>query len=301
MGDDGRLTIAVIPKGTAAEFWQTVHAGAKTAAKELDVNIMWQGPQSETQRDRQINIVDNFVARMVDGMALAPLDEKALIPPIERVNKSGIPLVVFDSGVATEDYVSFVATDNYQGGVEAARKMAELIDGKGKVVIIANEPGSGSTTKRENGFKEAIEKEFAEIEVVDIQYGKNDREIARSVTEDLLMRHPDISGIFASCEPMTFGAWRALRSQDLTGKKKFIGFDSSEQLNQAMKEGEIDALILQDPFNMGYLAVRTVVEHIQGTVQEKRIDTGVNVVTAANMDTPDMARLLNPDLSILDE
>lgn len=300
-GDDDRLTIAVIPKGTAAEFWQSVHAGARTAGKEFDVKIMWQGPQTEIQRDRQIAIVDNFVARKVDGMALAPCDENALLPPIHRVNQAGIPLVIFDSGAATEDYISFVATDNYQGGAVAARKMAELIGGKGDVIVIANEPGSASTMKREDGFKDTVEKEFPDIKVVDMQYAKSDRDIARGVTEDLLIRHPQIVGIYASCEPMTFGAWRALLSQELVGKKKFVGFDSSEALNQALGNGEIDALILQDPFTMGYLAVRSVAEHIRGVPQEKRVDTGVSVVTAGNMDTPEMSKLLNPDLSILDE
>ena len=219
-----KVTIAVIPKGTAHEFWQTVHAGALQASKDFDVKIEWQGPQTEIQRDLQIEIVENFIAKMVDAIALAPQDADALLPVIKRVNKNNIPLVLFDSDANTEDYVSFVATDNYEGGVKAAQALAELLGNKGKVIVIANEPGSGSTDKREQGFKDAIAKNFPEIEIVDMQYGNSDRARARAVTEDLLTRNPNVDGIFASCEPMTFGAWQALRAQDLAGKKKLVGF-----------------------------------------------------------------------------
>lgn len=301
--DDGpsKRTLAVIPKGTAHEFWQTVQAGAMTAAKKLDVEAVWQGPRSETMRDRQIQIVENFIIKQVDGICLAPLDAQALLPSIKRIHKSNIPVVLFDSGADTDDYVSFVATDNYAGGQLAAQTMAKLLDGKGKVIIIANEPGSGSTMKRENGFKETMEREFPAIEVVDMQYGKSDREVALTVTQNLLTRHPDVNGVFASCEPMTFGAWRALKSQGLVGKKAFIGFDSSDDLLKALRAGEIQALVVQDPFRMGYLAVETMVNHLDGKPVEKRVDTGVRVVTTENIDTPEMTQLLTPDLSVLNE
>lgn len=303
--DPSKPTIAVIPKGTAHEFWQTVHAGAVTAGRELGVNIAWQGPQTEIMRDIQLNIIENFIVQKVDGMALAPQDADAMLPSIKHVNASGIPLVLFDSDANTRDYVSFVATDNFKGGVEAAKKLGELLGGQGKVIIIANEPGSGSTMLREDGFKQTITNEFPGIQIVDMQYGKSDRATARNITEDLLTRYPDVDGVFASCEPMTFGAWQALRTRAETNpnlkKPKLVGFDTSEKLNEGLRNGEIDALIMQDPFRMGYLAVSTLVDHLNGKPVEHRIDTGVHVVTQANMDTPEMATLIHPDLSILQE
>ncbi|MFH1737714.1 MAG: substrate-binding domain-containing protein [bacterium] len=300
-GDSGRRRIAVVPKGTAHEFWQTVHAGAETAGRELGVDILWQGPQTETQRDRQINIVQDFVTAQVDGIVLAPQDADALVPVINQVAANGIPLVIFDSDANTDKYESFVATDNYKGGQEAARMMASLLPNGGRVIIIAVEPGSGSTTNREQGFEDTIASEFPTIQVIDKQYGKSDRERSRAVTEDLLTKYPDVDGIFGPNESSTFGALLALRTQGYVGKKAFVGFDSSPDLNEALRKGEINALVLQNPFKMGYEAVKAIVDHLDGKAVSKRIDTGVQVVTPENMDDPEMAKLLRPDLSILEE
>jgi ribose transport system substrate-binding protein len=293
--------IAVIPKGTAHVFWQTVHAGAETAGRDLGVDILWQGPQTETQRDLQLNIVQDYITARVDGIVLAPQDAQALVPAINKVAASGIPLVIFDSGADTEKYVSFVATDNYRGGVEAALKMGELLPTGGRVVVIAVAPGSESTTQREQGFEDTVRDQLPDIEVIDKQYGYSDRERSRAVTEDLLTKYPDVEGIFGPNESSTFGALLALRAQGYAGKKAFVGFDSSPELNDALRKREINALVLQDPFRMGYQAVKALVDSLDGKDVSKRIDTGVRVITPENMNKPENANLLNPDLSVLDE
>ncbi|HOE13168.1 MAG TPA: substrate-binding domain-containing protein [bacterium] len=295
----GKRQIAVVPKGTAHEFWQTVHAGAKTAGQELGVEILWQGPQTETQYERQVNIVQDFITAQVDGIVLAPQDADALVPVIEQVDAAGIPLVLFDSGANTDKYASFVATDNYKGGQEAARTMASLLPNGGRVIIILVAPGSASTTEREKGFEDTIKQEFPNIQIVDKQYGYSDREKSRAVTEDLLTKYPDVEGVYGPNESSTFGALLALRAQGYAGKKAFIGFDSSPDLNDALRKGEINALVLQNPFKMGYEAVKAVVDHLDGKEVPKRIDTGVKVITTATMDEPENAKLLSPDLSIL--
>ncbi len=293
--------IAVVPKGTAHVFWQTVHAGAKTAGQEMDATILWQGTQDETQRERQIAIVEDFIIDQVDGIVLAPQDADALVPAINKVDRAGIPLVLFDSGANTDKYVSFVATDNYQGGVRAAEKMGDLLPGGGTVIVIAVNPGSESTTQREQGFEDTIKKDYPQIEIVDKQYGYSDREQSRAVTEDLLTKYPDVDGVFGPNESSTFGALLALRAQGYAGKKKFVGFDSSAELNKALENKEIHALVLQDPFKMGYQAVKAVIDHLNGKDVPKRIDTGVRIVTPENMNTAEFKELLEPDLSILKE
>lgn len=298
---DGERVIAVVPKGTAHVFWQSVHAGAKTAAKELGVTVSWNGPQTETQKEMQISIVEDFIIQKVDGIVLAPQDANAMVGVVEKAARQGIPTAIFDSGIETEKYLSFVATDNYKGGVAAAHELAKRLNNKGTVIIIRVDPGSASTNQREKGFEDTLKESYPDIEVVGAQYGYSDREKSRAVTEDLLSANPDVDAIFGPNESSTFGALLALQARGLTGKKVFVGFDSSDELVKAMEEGEIHALVLQDPFKMGYESVKAIVEHLNGNNVERRIDTGVYVVTKDNMNEPANKLLLTPDLSILAE
>ncbi|MBI1389969.1 MAG: substrate-binding domain-containing protein [bacterium] len=296
---DGKPVIAVVPKGTAHIFWQSVHSGAVKAGEEFGARIEWLGPQTETMKDQQISIVDDFITRGVDGIVLAPQDQNALVPVVERVAAAGIPCAIFDSGIATDKYLSFVATDNYKGGVKAAQEMARLLDNKGTCIITRVDPGSDSTIQREKGFEETLAKDYPDIKVVDAQYGYSDREKSRAVTEDMLTAHPDVDAVFGPNESSTFGALLALQARQMAGKKVFVGFDSSDELVEALRKGEIQALVLQDPVNMGYRGVEAIMKHLKGEEVPKRIDTGVYVVTAENMDQPDYKRLLEPEL--LDE
>jgi ribose transport system substrate-binding protein len=301
MGDrESGITIAVIPKGTTHEFWKSVHAGAVKASRELDVEIFWQGPLKEDDREEQIKVVDSFKARRVSGIALAPLDEKALRIPVRNAVRAGIPVLVLDSALDSDDTISFVSTDNYEGGRVAGEHLAQILGGGGKVVLLRLQEGSASTMKREQGFLDAIA-EHDEIEVVSSnQYGGVTTETSFRASENLLSAlgaaRGGVDGIFCPNESTTFGMLRALQDAKLAGKIKLVGFDSSPQLVDAMRSGELHGLVLQDPFNMGYLAVKMLVEHLRGAEIEKRVDTGLLLVTPENMDEPGVQQLLLPDL-----
>ncbi len=294
-----RPIFAVIPKGQAHIFWQTVHAGAAAAAHEAGVDIEWNGPAVETDYARQIAIVDDFINRRVDGIELAPSDRDALVPAIRRASAAGIPLSVIDSGANTEDYVSFVATDNYGGGVLAARRLAEILGPPGtprQVAIIGVLPGAASTIAREQGFRDTIEKESPHIKIVAFQYGMSDRARSLAVTEDILTAHPTLDGIFASNESSTIGAVQALKSRGLAGKVKLVGFDSSPSLLDDLRAGIVDSLILQDPFQIGYQGLRVLLERRAGRQPSKRVHLAPTLLTRDMLADPKMQKLINPDI-----
>jgi ribose transport system substrate-binding protein len=284
--------IAVIPKGVSHFFWQSVKAGADAAGKELNVTIEWKGPAVETDYTGQINIVEDAINKRVDGIVLAPSHGKSLVPVVERAKREGIPVTIFDSGIETESYVSYVSTDNRQGGVVAAERLGEKLGGKGKVAIIGVKKGSVSTDEREDGFKETVAKKFPGIEVVQHLYGEADFSKSLNVATDILTAHPDLAGIFASNESAAVGAARAVKQKGLAGKVVLVGFDSGPNLIEALKDGTVDSLVLQDPYRMGYEGVKTIVAQLNKQTPERRIDTGVKLLTKENLDTPEMQRLI---------
>ncbi|HZE97313.1 MAG TPA: substrate-binding domain-containing protein [Planctomycetota bacterium] len=296
-----KLTIAVIPKGTTHEFWKSVHFGALKAAKELDVEIIWKGPLQENDRQGQINEVEAFINRGVSGICLAPLDSKALRKYASMAMSKKIPVVIFDSGLEGDDYVSYVATDNYKGGVIAGDHLAKVLGGKGKVALLRYMEGSESTVQREQGFLDAIARS-KEIEVLSSnQYAGATADTALKASENLLasLANPDgglkIDGLFCPNESSAIGMLRALQTAKLAGKVKFVGFDSSERIVAALKSGEMQGTVLQHPIRMGYLATKAIVTRLRGGAVEKRVDTGVDLATSENMDTPEMKALLRPE------
>jgi ribose transport system substrate-binding protein len=301
-GDPERLTIAVIPKGTTHEFWKSIHAGAARAARELGVEIIWKGPQKEDDRAQQITVVEDFVSRGVDGIVLAPLDDRALMRPVRDAVREGIPVVIIDSALQGEDFASYVATDNYQGGVLAARRLGTLLGGQGRIFLIRYQEGSASTVQREAGFFDTVTREFPGLVLlVKDQYAGATTETAYQLAENLISRFPDVDGVFAPNESSTFGTLRALQESRLAGQVVFVGFDSSPKLVQGLRDGHLHGLVLQNPVHMGYLGVRTIVAHIRGQAVEKVIDTGVTLATLENMDQPEIRALLTPDLSPADD
>ena len=302
--DEGkRLTIAVIPKGTIHEFWKTVHAGAEMAGQELNVEIIWKGALKEDDREAQIGVVENIITRKVDGIVLAPLDDAALRKPVDEAMQNNIPVVIFDSGLQGENYVSYVATDNFKAGQLAGQYMAKLLEGKGKVAVLRYVEGSDSTTKREDGFLDAL-RAAGGIEVVaSNQYAGVTTESALKAAENLLARfggttgNLQIDGIFCATEPTTLGILRALENAGYAGKVRFIGFDSSEKMLSALQAGELDGFVVQNPMKIGYLAVKTMVSHLRGEQVPRRIDTGSILITKQNINEPEIHELLNPDLS----
>ena len=251
-----RTRIGVVPKAVAHVFWQSVHAGAVAAAREADVDIEWKGPPQETDFSRQIEIVDSMINACLDGIVMAPTEPTALVAVVERAAREGIPLTIFDSGINTENYVSFVATNNYNAGVLAAKKLAEILGSQGKIAIVKMIPGSASTTQREKGFEDTLGKDFPDIQIVAEQFCMSDRAKALAVAENMLTAHPDLDGMFGSAEPATVGVAQALKSRGQDGKIKFVGFDYSDSIEKDLKSGAIDALVVQDPFKIGYEAVK---------------------------------------------
>ena len=291
-----RTRIGVVPKAVAHVFWQSVHAGAVAAGREADVDIEWKGPPQETDFSRQIEIVDSMINARVDGIVIAPTEATALVAVVERAAREGIPLTIFDSGINTEDYVSFVATNNYEAGGLAARKLAEILGSQGKIAVVKMIPGSASTTQRERGFEDTLSKEFPDIQIVAEQYCMSDRAKALAVAENMLTAHPDLDGMFASAEPATVGAAQALKSRGQEGKIKFVGFDFSDSIEKDLKAGVVDALVVQDPFKIGYEAVKTVLAKLNGQTPEKRIDSPATVVTVEDLSRPEIDALLHSNL-----
>jgi ribose transport system substrate-binding protein len=296
-----RLHIAVIPKGTTHEFWKSVHAGAVKAARELDVDVTWKGPLKEDDLKSQIDLVQSFTAQRVSGIVLAPLNDRALIASVNAATGAGVPVVVFDSALSGGSPVSFVATDNRAAGGLAAARLLELAPGPGKVVVLRYQEGSASTNDREEGFLAGLAAR-PEVAVVSAnQYGGATTESAFKAAERVLLAQNAAGGgvtaIFTPNESTTFGMLLALQKANLAGKLRFIGFDVSEKLLQGVESRQIDALVLQNPFNMGYLAVRAVVEHLRGKAVLPRTDTGAQLVDAKNLHEPSIQELVKPDLA----
>jgi ribose transport system substrate-binding protein len=286
--------IAVIPKGNADLFWQSVHAGAVKAGRETGVDVLWNGPASEADFTVQIQIVDAMINRRVDAIALAPTDRQALVTVVERAASRNVPVVIFDSAIDTQHFVSQVATDNYKAGQLAGERMGKILDGKGKVVIVAVKPGAASTEAREKGFEDAIHQKFPGIQILDKRYGMAMVAQAMTVTENMLAAHPDLDGMFASNESSAIGAAQALRSR--AGKIKLVGFDWSPTLLDNLSSGLVDSLVIQDPFKMGYQTVMGAVKHLQGEAVTKIVDLEPRLIDRENLNNPDVQAQLHPDL-----
>ena len=292
---DDKLTIAVIPKGTTHDFWKSVEAGAKKAGDELSVNIIWKGPLKEDDRAEQIKVVEQFVARGVSGIVLAPLDYDALSRPVMSAKQRKIPVVIFDSalkGEAGKDFVSFVATNNKKGGQMAGEQLVKLIGGKGKVVLLRYAVGSASTEQREAGFLEVIKSHPEITLLVDNRYAGATVATAKDEAMKMIDKLRQADGVFCPNESSTLGMLGALRDNGLAGKIKFVGFDTSPSLLDGLKKGEIQALIAQDPTRMGYLGVKTCVAHIKGEKVDSMIDTGVHLITQESLNDPEIKKLL---------
>ena len=294
--------IAVIPKGTTQEFWKFIHAGAVKAEREFNatgipVEIIWKGPLSEDAHSEQIELLESFIEQEVSGIILAPQDRKALIPAVGKAVADGIPIVIIDSGLDSGDIVSFAATDNYKGGSMAGAYLGKKLAGVGNVILLRLMSGSASTEAREAGFLDAIRK-FPGIRVLSSdQFAGATRETAFSVSKNLLQQFSgQIDGIFTSNESATNGMLLALQSLERVPDVKFVGFDGGSQNIEALRSGDLDAIVVQDPFRMGYLGVKLMVDHLEGLVVEKRFDTGASLVTMENIQHLEIKAMLFPPL-----
>ena len=298
-----KFTIAVVPKGTTHAFWKSIYSGATKAANDykgqgVDINLIWKGPLREDDREQQIQVVEGFVSQGVDGIVLAPLDRVALARPIEEAKRAGIPSVIMDSGLDSDQITSFVATDNKKGGMLAADRVGEVLGGKGKVIMLRYAEGSASTTDREEGFLQEIKSKYPGIELISTdQYAGATRDTAKRASENLLQRFGgDVNGIFTPNESASVGMLLALQDINKAGTITFVGFDATPQFIEAMKNNQMQGVVVQNPFAIGELGVKTMVDSLLGKPVEKRIDTGVMIVTPENMNSPEAQKLLNPPI-----
>jgi ribose transport system substrate-binding protein len=214
------------------------------------------------------------------------------VPSVEKLYEKHIPCVIIDSDIDSDKYVSFIATNNYQGGVIAARRMGQILNGKGRIIVVKYIPGSASTTNRENGFIETIQKEFGDIKIVDSKYAGDTVETALQATEDLLTRNPSIDGLYAPNSSSVIGAMRAVDAHQLAGKIKIVGFDVEKPMLDGLRTGSIDSFVSQDPYGMGYQGVKTLLDRINGKDVPKHKETELKLITKENIDTPEIQAFL---------
>jgi ribose transport system substrate-binding protein len=307
-GKAKKYRIAVIPKGTTHPFWKSIHAGANAAAQERgNVDIVWEGPGKESEREKQQQIVERRTSEGINAIVLAPCDKNTLVKPVVEAIQQDVPVVIIDSGLNTPEsvlesdkYLGYIATDNHQGGVEAARRMIQLLKGKknAKVLMMPYQAGSESTEKREAGFRETIRtaKNIEFHEATD-EAGAT-VESAQKVAERLLSDQRDLDGLFTPNESCTNGALRALDGLGRAGQLTVVGFDSDDILINAMRAGKVQGLVVQDPFGMGYQAVLRAVDYLEGKKpKDKTVYTNLQVVTPENMNEPKVKELYARDLS----
>jgi ribose transport system substrate-binding protein len=292
--------IAVVPMGTTHEFWKAIHAGALTAARNLGADIIWKGPLKETDRNEQVQIVETLSLSGIDALVLSPIDDRALVRPVEEAARLGIPTVVFNTALSGGHPAASITTDNFRGGVIAADYLGRLLGGRGTLILVRVTEGVEGTRLREEGFLATLREKYPGITVLsDNQYGGASTETAYQTMENLLARFTTVDALFTPNESTTFGCLRALEDHGLAGKVVHVGFDSSAKLIEALARGTIRGLVLQDPFEMGYRSVETALARLRGEPFEKSVATGVVLATPENMNEPSVRRLLAPDLSIL--
>jgi ribose transport system substrate-binding protein len=292
------LDIVVIVKATTSPFWQTVFAGAEDAAEELGVNLTTLGAAEESDIAGQIAILENAVTQGPDAIVIAPTAFEPLGAPIERAAER-VPIIKIDSAADTDAYTSFLATDNFAAGQLAADALAEAIEAlhgapEGEIAILTALPGVGSLTERDNGFRDGLAN-YPGLREVANRFNNNDANQALSNTLDLLVAHPNLVGIFADNLPMGVGSGRAIAERGLEEQVAVVAFDADEQEIAFLQGGQIKALVVQNPYRMGYEGVKTAVAAARGEEVEREIDTGVTIVTMENFDTPEVQALLYPE------
>src|SRR5262245_1464861 len=292
--DSGGPVVGFVPKGVTHEFWKAMRLGAEKAGREFGCAIHWVGPADETKVTEQLQIVEDLLSSGVKGLVLAPIHRVQCRKAAEDARAKAVPLVVVDSGLEAEGILSFAATDNRLGGVLAAEEMGRRLGGKGKVAVLLCKAGSASTEEREAGFRETIASKFPGIGIVDEQFGQSVRETSVQVGRDLLSKHPDLDGFFGSNESSAYGVMVSVRNAGRAGKIVAIGFDTAEELLEGLTEGTLQALVVQNPFRMGYEGVAAVMRNLRGETVPARIDTGVTLVTKERLGQPEVEALLHP-------
>lgn len=288
------INIEVILKSTdytSIPFWDVVRQGLETAAEDIQAHISISGPKSETEIDLQIQLVYEAMAREPDAIILAAADYKRLISAAEDIISSGIPLITIDSFVDSDSPVSRIGTDNYSAGLKAGHIMKEYISKGSQIAIISYVKESSTALDREKGVRESLQ---GYADIIGTWYSGGNAKIASEQAVSVLKSNPDLAAIIALNEPSTVGSARAL---ELSGRKSeivLIGFDNSSPIIQYLEQEIIQAIIVQKPFNMGYLGVIYAADAVSGKKVPEVIDTGAEIITKETMYTSENQKLLFP-------
>lgn len=289
------MNIVFIPKSSDQIFWDIMRTGVNEALSEIgNISLTWRGPAYNDDTDAQIRILQIYTRPGIDAIVIAPTDRQRLVEPIKKAADQGIKVIVVDSAFNGTSYQNFITTDNYASGQLAAKHLAESLHKQGNVVVFRIVAGSASTDDRAQGFINYIHEHAPSIKIVADIYGGGSRGKARHSADELLKRLPDIDGIFAVNESSTDGVLRALRNAGRAQKTKLVGFDSSDFLFDGLEKHDVDALVVQDPRQMGYLSIKAAVAAINNaSIKDKTIFTPAKLVTLENHQTPEIRKLIS--------
>ncbi|SPJ22643.1 ABC transporter substrate-binding protein [Palleronia abyssalis] len=291
MAQDEELFIPVISKGFQHQFWQAVNQGAEQAAEEFGVRVTFEGPDNESQVDKQMDMLAAALANNPDAIGFAALDSQAAIPLLRQAQEAGVPVVAFDSGVDSDIPVATAATDNKAAAAMAADKMAELIGGSGQVAVVAHDQTSRTGVDRRDGFVDRMEAEYPDVEIVAVEYGGGDHLRSTEITRALLAAHPDLDGIFGTNEGSAIGVVNGVRESGQEGIT-IVGYDSGKAQTDAIREGLMAGAITQNPVGIGYETVRAAVAAARGEEVEGDIDTGFYWYDQSNIDDQEIQAVL---------
>ena len=287
-GDSDKPYVAIISKGFQHQFWQAVKQGAEQAAEEFNVTITFEGPESETQVDKQIEMLQTALDKKPNAIGFAALDSQAAINLLQTAQSSNIPVIAFDSGVDSDIPLTTASTDNLAAAALAADKMAELIGGEGKVALVVHDQTSVTGVSRRDGFVNQIKDKYPNIEIVDVQYGGGDHLKSTDLAKAIMQAHPDLKGIFGSNEGSAIGVINAVQEMNKVGSLVVVGFDSGKQQIDAIKNGIAAGAVTQNPVGIGYETVKAAVAAINGEAVEKQIDTGFYWYDKDNVDSDEI-------------
>jgi ribose transport system substrate-binding protein len=283
---DGKIKVIFIAMDSIDEHWLKVKAGTEDKARELgNVNLSFNAPPGKVDANVQLQMVEDAITQKMDAILLAPLDRDALSPGVERAKAAGIKVIIIDSPVSATNYDAFLSTDNGAAGRTAADVLAKLISETGKIAIINAQPGAGTAMIRENDFKDQIAKKYPGITIVGTQFSDGDKTKALNIATDFMTANPDLAGIYATNEGSTVGAGNAIEQAGKSGVIKFVGFDWSADTKALVERGALQAAMVQNPYQMGYLGVQAAVDAYNGKPVQKAVDTGVTVATIENKDS----------------
>ncbi|MDR2095237.1 MAG: ABC transporter substrate-binding protein [Treponema sp.] len=283
---DGKIKVIFIAMDSIDEHWLKVKAGTEDKAKELgNIDLSFNAPPGKVDANIQLQMVEDAITKKMDAILLAPLDRDALSPGVDRAKAAGIKVIIIDSAVSTSNYDAFLSTDNGAAGRTAADQLAKLINERGKIAIINAQPGAATAMIRENDFRDQITKKYPNITIVGTQYSDGDKTKALNIATDFMTANPDLAGIYATNEGSTVGAGNAIEQAGKAGVIKFVGFDWSADTKALIERGALQATMVQNPYQMGYLGVQAAVDAYNGKAVQKAVDTGVTVATIENKDT----------------